>query len=82
LLQVVMYHGYCKNWMAPAVVAKCGHRHDPSKLSYLSCFCWKLTLVLACIWIKMILVSNYFASAILNLSCNNSVELRSMLNYL
>jgi hypothetical protein len=33
LLQVVMYHGYSKNWMAPAVVAECDHGHDP--LSYL-----------------------------------------------
>jgi hypothetical protein len=35
LLQVVMYHGYCKNWMAPTVVAECDHRHDPSELSCL-----------------------------------------------
>jgi hypothetical protein len=35
LLQVVMYHGYCKNWMAPAIVAECDHGHDPSELSYL-----------------------------------------------
>jgi hypothetical protein len=57
LLQVVMYHGYCTNWLTPAVVAECDHGHDPSELSCLSCFCWKLTLVLACIWIKAILVS-------------------------
>jgi hypothetical protein len=24
-----MYHGYCKNWMALAVVAECDHGHDP-----------------------------------------------------
>jgi hypothetical protein len=65
LLQVVMYHGYCKNWLAPAVVAECGHGLDPSELSCLSCFCWNLTLVLACIWIKKKLVSNYFASTTL-----------------
>jgi hypothetical protein len=35
LLQVVMYHGYCKNWMAPAVVAEHDLGHDPSELSYL-----------------------------------------------
>jgi hypothetical protein len=63
LLQVVMFHGHCKNWMAPTIVVECGHGHDPSELSCLSCFCWKLTLVLACIWIKITLVSNYFASA-------------------
>jgi hypothetical protein len=45
----VIYHGYCKNWMAPAIVAECDHGHDPSKLSCLSYFCWKLTLLLACI---------------------------------
>jgi hypothetical protein len=35
LLQVVIYHGYCKNWMAPAIVAECDHEHDPSELSCL-----------------------------------------------
>jgi hypothetical protein len=35
LLQVVMYYGYYKNWLAPAVVVECDHGHDPSKLSYL-----------------------------------------------
>jgi hypothetical protein len=35
LLQVVMYHGACKNWMAPVVVAECDRGHDPSELSYL-----------------------------------------------
>jgi hypothetical protein len=36
LLQVVMYHGYCKNCMAPAVEAECDHGHDPQiLLSYL-----------------------------------------------
>jgi hypothetical protein len=45
----VMYHGYCKNWLALAVMEECDHGHDPSELSYLSCFCWNLTLVLACV---------------------------------
>jgi hypothetical protein len=82
LLQVVMYHSYCKNWKTPAVVAECDHGHDPSELSCLSCFCWKLTLVLACIWIKVILVQTILLLLLLNLSCNNSTELRYMLNYL
>jgi hypothetical protein len=51
-----MYHSYCKNWKTPAVVAECDHGHGPSELSCLSCFYGKLTLVLACIWIKVILV--------------------------
>jgi hypothetical protein len=33
LLEAVMYHGYCKNWMTPAVVAECDHGHGPSELS-------------------------------------------------
>jgi hypothetical protein len=32
LLQVVMYYGYCKNWMASVIVAECDHGHDPSDL--------------------------------------------------
>jgi hypothetical protein len=35
LFQVVMYLGYCKNWLAPAIVAECDHGHDPSELSCL-----------------------------------------------
>jgi hypothetical protein len=34
-LQVVMYHGDCKNWLAPTLVAECDHGHDPSYLPYL-----------------------------------------------
>jgi hypothetical protein len=30
LLQVVRYHGNCKNWMTPAVVEELDHGHDPS----------------------------------------------------
>jgi hypothetical protein len=33
LLQVVMYHGDCKNWITPTVAAECDHGHDPSELS-------------------------------------------------
>jgi hypothetical protein len=58
-----MYYGYCKNWLALALVAEYDHVHDPSELSCLSCFYWKLTLVLAYIRIKVILVLNYFAFA-------------------
>jgi hypothetical protein len=35
LLQVVMYHCYCKIWMAPTIVVECDHGHDPSELSCL-----------------------------------------------
>jgi hypothetical protein len=35
LLQVVMYHGYCKNWMTLVIVAECDHGNDPSELSCL-----------------------------------------------
>jgi hypothetical protein len=35
LLHVVMYHGYCKNWRAPAIAAEYDHGHDHSKLSCL-----------------------------------------------
>jgi hypothetical protein len=35
LLQVVMYHGYCKNWMTPVVMVECDQGHDPSELSCL-----------------------------------------------
>jgi hypothetical protein len=35
LLQVVMYHGYRKDWMAHAIVVECDHGHDPSELSCL-----------------------------------------------
>jgi hypothetical protein len=34
-LQVMMYHGDCKSWLAPAVEAECDHGHDPSELPYL-----------------------------------------------
>jgi hypothetical protein len=33
LLQVMMYHGDCKSWLAPTVVAECDHGHDPYELS-------------------------------------------------
>jgi hypothetical protein len=30
-----MYHGDCKSWLAPALVAECDHGHDPSESSSL-----------------------------------------------
>jgi hypothetical protein len=38
--------------MAPAVAAERDYVHDPSELSCLYYFCWKLILVLECIWNK------------------------------
>jgi hypothetical protein len=66
-LQVVMYHGYCKNWMAPAVVVECDHGHDP--LSYLvsNAFVGSQPWYWHVFEIRVMLVSNYFASTTFHL---------------
>jgi hypothetical protein len=58
-----MYHGDCKSWLAPALEAECDHGHDPLLYLIYNAFVGSGPWYWLVFEIRLMLVSNYFASA-------------------